>query len=83
MKCPNCGKSIPNTARQCRYCKVRLLRKSDHLASKMMLGRAFAHACAGIILFIGILLLVFGIPLWGGIFVGFGLLLIFLGMKIH
>lgn len=81
MKCPKCKKTIPSRSKFCKYCKVKIVRKSDKIAKKMVMEGNIAMACGGLLALIGIVLFIYGGGLWAAIMLALGALLTFIGMK--
>ncbi len=78
MKCPQCGKSIKPDTRQCKHCGTRLVRKSDKIARKMTLNSHFTMVCGGILIFLAVLLAIYGDKgiFWEAFLAGLGMMLI-------
>lgn len=80
MKCPKCKKSITNRSKVCRYCGVKIVRRSDKMAKKMTMDGGISMACGGLLILLG-LVLVFntGIDMWSMVAFGVGGALILIG----
>lgn len=83
MKCPNCNKTIPTRSKICKHCKIKITRKSDKLAKKMVMESNIAMACGGLLTLIAISLFIYGGGLWATILLTLGVLLIFIGKKMQ
>ncbi len=81
MKCPNCGKTIKATRHSCKYCGTKLVRKSDKMASKMTMNAGVSLVAGGLLAFLGLIMLLYGMYVMGGISFGLGVLLVLVGKK--
>lgn len=82
MKCPKCGKAISNQAHICKHCKTRIVRKSDKMASKLIVSGKAAVVCGGLLALVGVALLLTGAYQMGAIALGIGSLTIFIGTRL-
>ena len=81
MKCPKCGKSVSNQAHVCKFCKTRIVRKSDRMAGKLIVSGKAAAICGGVMALVGLALLLTSAYVMGGIALGIGMLTIFMGKR--
>jgi uncharacterized membrane protein YvbJ len=82
MKCPQCGKSISNQARACKYCRTKIVRQSDKMAGKLIVSGKTAIICGFVLALVGVSLLLTGAYVMGGIALAIGTLTIFMGKRI-
>ncbi|MBG0789030.1 MAG: zinc ribbon domain-containing protein [Desulfovibrionaceae bacterium] len=84
MYCPKCHKPLPKDSSTCKYCGSRFVRQSDRMKRQMTINGRFAMACGGLMIFLALVLFVYGgsASAMQGVLLVLGLLFLYLGRKI-
>lgn len=83
MKCPKCKKPVSKTAKKCKHCGAKFVRKSDKMARQMTISGKFAMACGGLMVILAIVLFIYGGDFfWMGVLGVLGALLVLVGKKV-
>lgn len=83
MKCNQCGKTVKQSARTCKFCGNKFIRQSDQLARRMTLSANTALGTACFLVFFGAILLFNGLNIVGTIVLGLGILIGFVSRKME